>query len=270
MDTSLAALLNLYTFSTGRRLFALGQLMKAAEERGIDDLVAHCKAAVAEDRRTRALEVEWDAIQFTPRGNSELGRVDTQLDRALVAIRDTAESQAAGADDPDLSARVTVLLRAIFPTGVQTVTQAHYVEELALVEGILATLKQKNHAALVAELGLGRLVKRLGDLCGEYRRLLESDVPLSIDFTVVRAARAEGQTRLLEAVAMVLGRFPGAGTKDSEARAALLDPVMRQNEAIRKTLRTRRQTPDVNPETGELDATPTPPAAAPVEVASPA
>lgn len=269
MDTSLAALLNLYTFSTGRRLFALGGLTKVAEERGQDELVAHCNAAIAADRRTRALEVEWEAVSATPRGNQELAKVDAQLDRTLVALRDTAESQAAGADDPELSARVGALLRSIFPSGVQAVTQAPYVDELALVEGILAVLKQKAQAPLIAELGLGRLVRRIGEVCGEYRALLEADTPSQLAFTAVRAARTEGQDRLLQAVAMVLGRFPGNDPKDSEARAALLDPVMRQNEAIRKTLRSRRST-DVNPETGELDATPTPPAAAPVEIASPA
>lgn len=40
---------------------------------------------------------------------------------------------------------------------------------------------------------------------------------------------------------------------DVEARAALLGPVLRQNEEIRRYLRSRRKVEDVDPETGEVD-----------------
>ncbi|MBK8256805.1 MAG: hypothetical protein IPK82_29550 [Polyangiaceae bacterium] len=42
MDISLAPLINVYSLSTGRRLFALGQVMKVAKEQGYKDLAAHC------------------------------------------------------------------------------------------------------------------------------------------------------------------------------------------------------------------------------------
>ena len=52
---------------------------------------------------------------------------------------------------------------------------------------------------------------------------------------------------------MISGRHPSDSPEDLAGCAALLDPILKQNEAIREYLRTRRAVPDVNPETGEED-----------------
>jgi hypothetical protein len=52
---------------------------------------------------------------------------------------------------------------------------------------------------------------------------------------------------------MILGLYPRSTKEHLAARAALLAPILQQNEAIRQYLRSRRAVEDVNPETGEID-----------------
>ncbi len=71
---------------------------------------------------------------------------------------------------------------------------------------------------------------------------------------------------LLQAVAIILGKYPSDNDADLAGRAKLLAPIFRQNDAIRDYLRARRPVVDVNPETGEPEASPDD--AAPPEVTS--
>ena len=59
---------------------------------------------------------------------------------------------------------------------------------------------------------------------------------------------------MLEAVAMIVGKYPRSTPEHVANRTALLGPILQQNEAIRAYLRSRRPVQDVNPETGEEDA----------------
>src|SRR5262245_13015513 len=96
MDVSLESLFTLYTFSTGRRLYALGKVMKVAAGMKLGDLEAHCAAAIKHDRQTRALETKWAAPAATP---SRVQPVDVKVDRALVALRDAARAHADSEED---------------------------------------------------------------------------------------------------------------------------------------------------------------------------
>jgi hypothetical protein len=56
---------------------------------------------------------------------------------------------------------------------------------------------------------------------------------------------------MLQAVAIILGKYPSDNDADLAARGKLLAPIFRQNDAIRDYLRARRPIVDINPETGE-------------------
>jgi hypothetical protein len=252
MDVALASLLNLYTFSTGRRLFALQQVHKIAAATGFTALKAHVAAAIKHDQTTRDLDFKWEGTPVTPEGSGEVRRVDTLVDRTLSAIRDGAESQAAAATPGDgIAEKVTGFLREIFPAGVQAITGMTFVEELAAVDGIVHKLEGEL-APVVEELGLRRQAKRLADLAKEYRKAQEAPRAAGLEFGTVRAARAQGQENLLQAVAMILGKHYKNTPDEIAARANLLGPIVAQNEAIRLYLRSRRAVEDVDPETGEV------------------
>jgi len=273
MDTSLSAVIDVYTFPTGRRLFAIGQLVKRAKAAGHADLVKHCNAALVEDRKCLDLERRWGGYVAESRGKvaavpapgspPAATKADALVDRTLTAIRDHAESQRAGAapDDP-IHATVAGFLKAIFPTIVQDVTMLPFVEELAAVDHIVGLLQGESLAPVVQELGLQRLVKRLVGLTEQYRAALQAPAPETIAFGQVRAARAEGQERLLQTIAIILGKHFRNTPDDVAARAELLGPILEQNAAIAASMRGRRTVEDVNPETGEPDPNATAPAPA--------
>ncbi len=251
MDVSLQSLINLYVFSTGRRLFALAQVMKAAEARSFAELEAHCAIAIKHDRQTRILENQWAA---PAERQSPVQPVDAKVDKLLVSIRDVVQSNIDGEDEEeDLRKRMRALLTTLFPEGVLAVIKQPYIEELASVDRILDTLKAKEAASLVAELGLGRKVKKLAKLAVDYRAALEEPQPQTVGWDKVRAAQATGQDLLLQAVVMILAKHRTSGADDIAGRLALLGPILEQDEAIGRYLKSRRAVEDVNPETGAPD-----------------
>lgn len=180
-----------------------------------------------------------------------LVEIDVKLDRAIVKLRDALQAHAGSGDiDEPEPALARKMLDACFPRGVQALTQTTHVEEFSLVDALLGEIK-KHHAESVKQLGLGAFVQRVGKLNEEYRAAQHASPPAAVDFSQVRAARQRGQEFLLEVVAMIMGRFLLPTTAHVAARQALLGPLLRQNEAIRAYLRSRRAMPDVDPETGE-------------------
>ena len=262
---ALSAILNVYVFPTGRRLFAFTQVEAIAKAQGFSELAKHCSAAIAEDRACLGLEKRWAGLVAVARGKApslssagssqpDAASIDPLVDRTLTAIRDHAVNQTAGApaDDP-IHATVSGFLREIFPTSVNDITGLAFVEELAAVELILAALQGKSLAPVVKELGLGRLTKRLADLTVQYRAALEAPAPETIAFGEVRAARIRAHELLLEAIAIVIGQHHGSSPEEVAKRTELLRPIFDQNEAIGAALRGRRAIADVNPETGIVD-----------------
>ncbi|MEP7120019.1 MAG: hypothetical protein ABJE95_03875 [Byssovorax sp.] len=274
MNTSLSAFIDLYVFPTGRRLFALGQVATRATARDFPELAKHCAGAITHDRTCLSLERRWEGMVAETKGKAApapaaagappvAADVDPLVDRTLTAIRDHAVSQTAGAapDDP-IHVTVAAFLKAIYPAGVQEVTKLGFIEELAAVDHIVGLLHSKELAPVAKDLGLGRLVKRLGELAVVYRISLLAPAAEVLAFGDVRAARIKGQDLLLEAVAIVIGKHHGSSPEDVAARSDLLGPILDQNDAIGVALKGRRSVVDVNPDTGATD--PSIPVVAPV------
>lgn len=257
MEPGLSNLIQLNQFSTGRRLHAFGQVLGQAQKVGFPALEAHLVSAIAADEETWKLELRWSVQRRRGKLSAKqlkaqkaLQKLDGQVDRALSGLQDGALAliRGAGDDEQALVGKVEGFIDAIFPGGAGAITSLSYAVELTAVQQIVARL-QGDLAATVAELGLGVQAARLAKLCGAYAAAQASVDTL--EFGTLRAARAEGQYRLLEAVAIVLGAHHAKTGEDARKRAALLLPILRQNEAITEHIRARRAVPDVNPATGE-------------------
>ena len=123
-----------------------------------------------------------------------------------------------------------------------------YVEQSTEIASILGLLRgELAHSA--AAVGLEGYVSRLERLNGEFSEILAVDKSEGVTTDQVRAAYGLGQENLLQALAMIIGRYP---KPDHVAtRGKLLQPIFEQNEAIRSYLRARRAVRDVDPRTGE-------------------
>ncbi len=251
MDGSLESIFNLYQFPTGRRLFAIKLVRARAEAENFDKLVKHCDAVIAHDITTQSMERRWAGESTSENTNPDAQRIDILVDRTLGAIRDHAVAQAAGASDNDpIHAKVETFLKKVFPTSVHAITTLPFVEELEAVDAIVKSF-QDELAPLVQELNLQRHASRLTNLANDYRKALEAPPPSLLDWGRVRAARAEGQGLLLETIAIIIGKRHGRSATATAARLQLLEPILRQNDAIGAALKGRRSPTDVNADTGE-------------------
>jgi hypothetical protein len=258
MTADLGTLLNLYVFSTGRRLFALQQTQTIVKDRGLNEIEAHIAAAIEHDQKTVALEQQWETSGANA-PKSEAVRIDGLVDRTLSAIRDAAQAQAEGAEPGDEIAEMAEsLIKTLFPAGVAAITSLSFIEELAVIDAIIFKLKGPL-APAVKELGLTRLAKRLTSLADAYRGAISEPSP-ALNFGDVRGARARGQEMLLEVVAMILGKHPLATPLDLAARTELLGPILKQNEEIRQAMRARRSPQDLEPRAGSAESGAAPPA----------
>jgi len=267
MDATLASLLSFYLFSTGRRLFAMGEVKKLALAANLSALAAHCDVAVATDEATRALEATWagdkDASLYTP----EARQIDLLVDAALVSLRSALNAEIRDAAPGDPLGEAAVKLEALaFPEGVGAITKLSFVDELAQVKRIVDLLQSAEWASIVTKLGLERRLSRLVELTPTYEAAIAMPTK-SVTFDQVKTARAKGQGLMLQAVAMILGQHPSDDAADLDARKKLLGPILRQNEAIREYLKARRAIEDVDPKTGQVEQAPAP--AAPVPAGTP-
>jgi hypothetical protein len=270
MLVSLNSLFNIYTFSTGRRMYSMSLVKPIAAARKAKEIVTHIDMALAHDRVTRILDIRWDGRQQLNRGGGKLKAVDGLTDNTITAIRDGAVLQTRGMqpDDP-IHGVVEAFLAEALPAGVQAITALPFVDQVSAVDAIVTKL-QGPLAPVVKELGLTRQVERLAALAVEYRAALDESTLRSdaIVYEEVREAREKGQQYLLALIVLILATYRDDTPEDEEAREALLTPILQQNEAIRVYLRNRRAVRDVDPDTGleePVDGEPVAPAPEPAQ-----
>lgn len=244
----LADVFNYYHFPGGRREFALKQISEKATPLKWTELAQHCALAVEHEQQLRHMKRRLAQIQKR-KANPRLMELDPQIDRTVGSIYRIFSESANTLTDTQESERAAKAIERLFPNGARAITSLTFVDQCAEVESILSLLQQ-DYKDEVRTLGLERFVNQLANLNGEFRTLLSTEQVDGVTADQVRAADAQGQHNLLQAVAMILGRYPGATENDRTMRADLLRPIQRQNEAIRDYLRLRRSVGDVDPDTG--------------------
>jgi len=258
VDTFLSAFFSdVYVFTPGRRVLSMQQVKTAATTDNFATLTAHADVCVAHDRQTLVVEASWNAQSASSAGNPELRQLDRSLDPLITSLRNTIDSQvqASSPDDP-LVEKGLQLTQTLFPRGSAAITKASYPDEAAEVERILDEVAKPKWADVVTAFGLARITGRIQTVAVKYRALLDAPVQGGLKYADVKAMRSKGQSLMLQAIAMALGKYPSDSEADRQGRALLLGPILRQNEAIGQYLKSRRNVPDVNPDTGEEQPTP--------------
>jgi hypothetical protein len=243
----ITSLIDLHRFPTGRRLFALRRVLERVSKRDGDPaLRARIAAAIAEDERTRALEIAWSGREENAQHGAGAKALDAELDRSLAALDQFLAAQVKVLGPEHESHQAAVLLRkAAFPNGLTAVTSLPYVLEQEEVRRILTELRAPGRAEAAEMLGLTPHVEVIAALNERYRELLNVDRD-DLSWQQVLEARAEGQARLAWIVVLLLAAF----VDQPEARAEVLAPVFDQDRAIVRHRKGRTSSPDVDPETG--------------------
>ncbi|WP_428262188.1 hypothetical protein [Haliangium sp.] len=242
---------NFYLLTPGRRVFACEQVATEASSRGMTDLAGRATAAAGADR-------ELLDIQAAHRDTG------AALHGSLARLNDIAVDRGTTSLDSHLAAQINLfgdrharglaaeqLRKALFPKGVAAITGQPYVQEHVEISNLLARAEAPALTEARAALPeLTPMLAHLAELNQEYGEALNADDSLSNE--ELRQRNRDGQRRLAELIVLIYAYFLNNAPDDGSGLAALLEPIYRQNEAVRLSRRRRRTAPrDVDPDTGE-------------------
>lgn len=253
MKGSVQPYLKFRQLPTGRRIFALQQMLVEARKLEWASLVTFLEDAIRQARQTLELELRWYVTRddrSVKRGDAVV--LDVQIDGQFGAMESIAKAQAVGdTSDPDVKAAQD-FVQAVFPLGLTAITQQDFEAQLQHMD-LLVERFQGDLRGAVEQLGLQKQVGRLVPLVEQFRaELAKAKEPLT--FNQVRAAQQEGLERFAAAVVQVLGTYWDRDETSTARREALLAEANRQDELVAESLRRRRPVLDVDPDSGnEVD-----------------
>ena len=142
------------------------------------------------------------------------------------------------------------IMKQAFPNGVKPIInlpfEEQYAHNFSIVKRFKTDLKDD-----VAEADIQRLADRLAALNSAFRAELDKSDRKEIDFSVLEAAREEGNLNLRKLVALVLTEYREDNQASAEAGEALLRPVLEQVARLRQIRKARRNPQDIDPDTGD-------------------
>jgi hypothetical protein len=254
MLTDIIQFFSLPRFSTGRRIFACGQVLDAARrQENAELLIDLIERSTAQDRATLALEARWREQRANrSRARGRAVELDNEIDRLLGGMFTTVSVLVGALRTGDRASEGRAFLRSFFPEGAGSITNMRFEDQLAVMEEMLTRLAAMS-AEQIDRLNIGFYVEELRRLVPEFERELREHTREDLRFDVVRAARQEGHENMLLLLATIYATRAGRDEADTRARRELIGPIIEQAERIRARRRTRPSGHDVevDPETGE-------------------
>jgi len=236
-----------------------------------DDLASHCRSAIEAEPSVRELRRMWRA-QRDRRGRAPtdpmLRTLDNQIDQTLGGIVRDLRNKARSLAGTPTGALAETFLQEVFPTGAIDITSASWVEQTTEVADLLTVLNGERRSAVEA-LGLMDYVSQLASLNADFSQRLSQGPSQPLQYDQLRKAEAEAQERLLQAVAMILGRFWGQSDEHVTQRIALLKVLTEQNATVSALISARRKVTDIDPGSGAPLGEDDPAAPAPTDTGAP-
>lgn len=247
-----AAMGSLYRFPTGRRLHAQREVARRASVLAIAPLQAHTTRAIAHEENVMAMEAALAAASNGMYGAA--ARIfDRNVDKALTGLEGHLDGQVRvfGEDEP-IGKDALLVRHELLPDGAGAICKLPYATQHERVAALLAIAETPGTevAAAVQRIpALPDMLARLRVLNDDYGASLQAydrGRPTRAELT---EAQAQGQDMLAETVFIIMAHFAGQPELNAQ-RDSLLEPVLRQNEAIRLARRRRRGPVDIDPDTG--------------------
>jgi hypothetical protein len=256
MSNLVFSLIDLPVFTTGRRSFALMQMLvtarQLAEARSKGDLplIALLEQALEHEAQTLQQEAAWRRSRNVSTARGEAIVRDAEVDQIIGAIFGLLEAAMQVKDGSAEYTAARTLHGQLFPEGVAPIVQLAHEDQLAANEALILALTT-THKSESQLLNLGRYIEALGRANEAFRAELTTKNTPEITFDAVRAARDRGNLNLRMAVARILGSTTELTPEASADRASLLAPILEQVRRVRAGRRGRRVAVDVDPKTGE-------------------
>ncbi len=241
--------IQLYAFPPGRRAFVMREVARRADTVGLADLAARAARAAEHDQEVLAMRNRRRRANGGHYGPDAV-EMDNRVDHCIVGLYGHLESQTRLYRDMPQGLAATKVLSHLFPSGPGEITQLPYAQQHSTVLGLLEAAESEVLADDIAQLPLlPEILERVRAINEQYAAVLNaySDVPRS---EVVREAQAQGQDMMAEVYILILAHGMDGTPESVEVRDLLLEPIDRQNEAIRQARRRRRPAQDIDPDTG--------------------
>jgi hypothetical protein len=252
---------DLYVLPTGRRAFALRGVIAAAKGGGHKELEKAARALLTREGQVAAMEAAWATAAVTNKTveSAELRELDADLDRMVTGVRTTGETRLRALPRTLRKSHgpaIQAFLLKYFPNGAQAITNQSYPEEYESVLALVKSMRTED-AAMVTTLGLTPYLDDIEAVLPAYLEAIKASgkTPTAVAYKSLQAGRAEAHEGYCVLVAKIV-----AGVEVAAARAALLEPIVAQEEAMRAYYARRAVVQDVDSTTGEPVVTPSAPA----------
>ncbi len=249
MSRTLHDHLSLPTLPTDRRLYALQRVRAQAVSHGVGGLLRIIDAGIQLDDEAWALERAWAARSTARPAGESADAIDRLIDARWGALHrmlgETAALHGAGTTAGDAA---QAILDAAFEGGVTAIIRLTHDEQAIANRKALAALRSPDLADDVSLLRLGEVEAGLAALQdGFTAALVAAEADPALSWEAVTAARAAGREALARVVVHALAATDG----QPEVRDAVLAPVWRQVDALRRSRRGRRTGTDIDPTSGD-------------------
>lgn len=240
-----------YVLPPGRGIHALERVVADATALGLERIAARATAAIAAYGQVRDMQIRLHLSRPGAYGPDAV-ELDNWLDRSLTSVDGYLESQIA-LFPPDHARAVaaSAMRPALFPEGVQTITRQSFVQQRVDVDRMVAAFESEELAPARAELpDLTPMMGQVAELNRRYGESIDAYDRERPSRETLRVAQDGAHTLLLETIVLILAQYIDSAPEARDAVAALLEPIERQNEAVRATRRRRRPPTDIDPDTG--------------------
>jgi hypothetical protein len=241
-----------YILTPGRCIHAFERVATTATVQGLDEIAAKARAGIAESSRVLDMQ-EQRRIMLPGFYGPDTVEIDHQVDRGLTSVDSNLGGQIDlfPADHPRAIAASAIRL-ALFPQGVLAITRQPFVQQRVDVARLLDAYDAPELAPARAELPeLEPMMKRLAELNQKYGESIDAYDRNRPSLDDLRAAQERAHTLLTETIVLILAEYIRCAPERREQVGELLEPIVRQNEAVRAARRRRRLPVDLEPGTGD-------------------
>jgi hypothetical protein len=250
VNASVSALLRLNRFPLNRCLFVLQGIRDRALIRDAIAIGALTEYAIPRVRDALDLDQRQRALHTT-RFPAEARELDQLVDAAMTSLDSYCESQMALFRGHERAA--ARLERVLLPDGVARITHLPYADQHEQIEALLVRAQAADVIADLAVLSeMALMLARVRELNAEYGAMLRANED-TLTRQGVCARHDECQELLCAVAGLIIGHFALTPERHAD-RDFLLEPILRENEALRERRRRRRadgntgDTEDVLPE----------------------
>jgi hypothetical protein len=247
-----SSLIDLIRFPLARYLFVLEQVRDRARVRDLPAIGAAAEYAIVRIQGALDFDHRQRALRPT-RYPAEAREFDLLVDATVVGLYSYCESQMDLFRGEERAAAAARLRQALLPDGVGSITRLPYADEHKQIDALLARAEAADLAADMAMLPeMSVILGRMRDVNAQYGQILR-DTGETLTRADVRARHDECQDLLCGVVGLILGHFVTLPERHAD-RDYLLDPILREDAALRERRRRRRASGD--PDDGIPDEIP--------------